>query len=71
MSVFSHTQDALPAFRGMREAKNNSQSTTAPSSHVAMIKRFARFALTLAGFVTVVTAIASLKLAIYLPQFFH
>lgn len=39
--------------------------------HLAMIGRFAKFVLTLAGFVIVITAIASLKLAIYFPGFFH
>jgi len=41
------------------------------SSHVAMLKRFAKFTLALVGFAIAVTAIASAKLAIYWPHHFH
>jgi hypothetical protein len=55
------------------DAQATGASIGAP--HLAMIGRFARFVLTLAGFVIAVTAVASLKLAIYLPiyvpRFFH
>ena len=60
MSVLTHTPHA---FRERR----------APTvTHLAMIKRFAAFMLMVGGFAITVTAVISLKLAIYLPShLFH
>lgn len=43
----------------------------AASSHLAAIKRFAKFALAFAAIVLLVTAVAAAKLAIFYPRFFH
>jgi hypothetical protein len=72
MSVLTHTQDVPPAFHEMRKAKNVSRpAATAPSSHAAMIKRFARFTGALLMMVLVVAAVGGIKLAFYWPHFAH
>jgi hypothetical protein len=47
------------------------RTANAGSSHVAMIKRFAKFVLALATITLVVAAVGAAKLAIYYPRFFH
>ena len=66
MSVFTHTPEALQGFR-----QGNTAAPAAHSSHIAMIKRFAAFALVCVGFAVVVTAVISVKLAVYLPHSLH
>jgi predicted butyrate kinase (DUF1464 family) len=68
MSVLTHSPDV---FRALREQPNAAGARPGTSSHIAMIKRFAKFTLALAGLAIVATAIASLKLAIYWPRLFH
>jgi len=60
MSVLTHTPHVFREHRAQ----------AAYASHIAMIKRFAAFALTLGGFTVAAAAAISLKLAIHLPQYF-
>ena len=68
MSVLTPTRDVLRVYRYGLNAKTRRQ---ADASHIAMNKRFAAFTFLLGGFAVAVTAVISLKLAIYLPRVFH
>ena len=62
MSVLTHTPHVFREHRAQ----------AAYASHIAMIKRFAAFALTVVGFTVAAAAAVSLKLAIYWPPYlFH
>jgi hypothetical protein len=61
MSVLTHTPHLFREHRPRTDA-----------SHIAMIKRFAAFALTVGGFTLAAAAAVGLKLAIYWPPYlFH
>jgi hypothetical protein len=61
MSVLTHTPNVF----------REDRAQAAYASHIAMIKRFAAFVLTLGGFAVAVAAVISFKLAIYLPHLPH
>ena len=60
MSILTHTPHVF----------REHHARTAGASHIAMIKRFAAFALTVGGFTVAAAAAVALKLAIYWPPYF-
>jgi hypothetical protein len=67
MSLMTHT---IPLrVREFAHAKNNADGGTLASSHVAMIKRFAKFALMVTGFFLLMVAVMSVKFVAFYPQF--
>jgi lipopolysaccharide/colanic/teichoic acid biosynthesis glycosyltransferase len=72
MSLMTHTQTVLPVVlhRAARtQAVRPRQPETVPSTHIAMIKRFATIAMALVAIALAVAAVVAVKLAIYWPRF--
>lgn len=59
--------------RGLHVPQQNATANRAldGASHVAALKRFAKFVMGLAVIVLVVAAVGAIKLAIFFPRFFH
>jgi len=64
MSLLTHT--AMPVARDLADANG-----AVGSSHLAMIKRFAKFALMVSGFFMLIVAVMSIKYAAFFLRFAH
>lgn len=72
MSLLTNTRSVLPiVLHRVPKAEIAPRPVTVPSAHLAMIKRFATFALAFAGLAAVVAAVVTIKLSIFYPRFFH
>jgi hypothetical protein len=69
MSVLAHSPDALQALRAGSRIKAG--TPPAASTHIEMIKRFAKFTGALFMLALVVAAVGAIKLAAYWPHFAH
>ena len=67
MTMLTHPTSA----RWLDQPNARGSDVSNPASHVAMIKRCIKFAGALALIVIAVAAVASIKLAIYYPHYFH
>jgi hypothetical protein len=71
MSLMTHTQTIPFRARELTHAKNAADAGTLGSSHLAMIQRFAKFALTVTGFFLLMVAVMSVKYAAFFLRFVH
>jgi hypothetical protein len=71
MSVLTLNRDTLPNPKFRPQANATLRPVSAGTSHLATIKRFARFVLMVAGFAFAIAAVMSLKYAAFLVHFAH
>jgi hypothetical protein len=71
MSTMTHTQTIPLGVRDFADATKNADVGMLASSHLAMIKRFAKFTLMVTGFFLLMVAVMSVKYAAFYLRFVH